>query len=97
MKNDLFIYFVTFLWGLEAGKRKQRQMIMGNLQKELNNDFSLKIMDKALEKFGSEIAIAFRYTFFFFGLGGVSLSRTQLTRDALCTGLPIGVEFSYPN
>lgn len=67
------------------------------LAKELTNASPLKIMDKALEKFGSEIAIAFRYTFFFFGLGGVSLSRTLLTRDALCTGLPIGVEFSYPN
>lgn len=35
------------------------------LAKQLENASPLEIMDKALEKFGKEIAIAFRYVFKF--------------------------------
>ena len=35
------------------------------LAKQLGNASPLEIMDKALEKFGNEIAIAFRYVFKF--------------------------------
>ena len=34
------------------------------LAKELKNASPLEIMDKALAKFGNDIAIAFRYIFF---------------------------------
>ena len=36
------------------------------LAKELQNASPLEIMDKALAKFGNDIAIAFRYFFYFF-------------------------------
>lgn len=35
------------------------------LAKELQDASPLEIMDKALEKFGNDIAIAFRFFFFF--------------------------------
>lgn len=36
------------------------------LAKELENASPLEVMDKALEKFGNDIAIAFRYYIFFY-------------------------------
>ena len=36
------------------------------LAKELENASPLEVMDKALEKFGNDIAIAFRYYIFIF-------------------------------
>lgn len=53
------------------------------LAKQLENASPLEIMDKALEKFGKEIAIAFRYVFEFLKLFLFYLSFSLLM-DLIC-------------
>lgn len=56
---------MCFLFGefAEVGEKVEAEDFE-KLAKELQNASPLEIMDKALEKFGDDIAIAFRYSFF---------------------------------
>lgn len=54
-------FCVFFLGFAEIAEKVEVEEDYEKLAKELENGSPLEIMDKALEKFGDDIAIAFRY------------------------------------
>lgn len=50
----------------EVAEKVELEEDFEQLAKELGNASPLEIVDKALEKFGNDIAIAFRYFLFLF-------------------------------
>ena len=70
MKSLGFFCFFFFLGVLEGAKVVEKVEVeveeenFEQLAKELENASPLEVMDKALEKFGNDIAIAFRYYIF---------------------------------
>ena len=70
MKSLGFFSFL-FLGVLESAEVVEKVEVevdenFEQLAKELENASPLEVMDKALEKFGNDIAIAFRYYIFFY-------------------------------
>lgn len=61
-ENDICFCFIFGEIAEVAEKAEEEDF--EKLAKELQNASPLEIMDKALEKFGDDIAIAFRYFFF---------------------------------
>ena len=59
-----FVFCFCFLEGAEVVEKVEVEVVEEDyeqLAKELENASPLEIIDKALEKFGNDIAIAFRY------------------------------------
>jgi len=56
--NGVLCFFMGFA---EIAEKVEVEEDYEKLAKELANGSPLEIMDKALEKFGDDIAIAFRY------------------------------------
>ena len=69
--KSLGFYSFLFLGVLESAEVVEKVEVeveeenFEQLAKELENASPLEVMDKALEKFGNDIAIAFRYYIFF--------------------------------
>lgn len=55
--GDSSVFWLFGVWFAEVEKEKED---FEQLAKDLENSSPLEIMDKALEKFGNDIAIAFR-------------------------------------